>query len=100
MIKPLPTKNGKLPSVADLMSGIKALALPVSVAVVLTTTPPQVFGQGIAAEQQPSVRDNRLTGSALAAESSYSGEELRKLHPTDLLRALTLIDPSISGTDP
>ena len=41
MIKPLPTKNGKLPSVADLMSGIKALALPVSVAVVLTTPPPK-----------------------------------------------------------
>lgn len=39
-------------------------------------------------------------GSATAAEAGYSGEELRRLHPTDLLRALQLIDPSICGTDP
>ena len=62
-------------------------------------SPGELFGQGTH-EREDFVRNNCRTISAGAAEASYSGEELRRLHPTNLLKAIQLIDPSVCGTDP
>ena len=62
-------------------------------------SPSELFGQGTH-EREDFVRNNCRTISAGTAEASYSGEELRRLHPTNLLKAIQLIDPSVCGTDP
>ena len=79
---------------------LRPLAFPTVVSVMLSMSPSPTFGQGNTPGHEEFVRDNCRTESAATAEVRYSGEELRRLHPTDLMRALQLIDPSICGTDP
>ena len=100
MTKPLQTKERRLPGGISAVRLLRPLAFPAVVSVMLSMSPSPVFGQGNTPGHEEFVRDNCRTGSATAAEAGYSGEELRRLHPTDLLRALQLIDPSICGTDP
>ena len=100
MTKPLQTKKRKLPGGIPAVRLLQPLALPAVVSVMLSMNPIHVFGQGGTHAGEEFVRDNNRTVSAAAAEAYYSGEELRRLHPTDLLRALELIDPAINGTDP
>lgn len=100
MTKPLQTNERKLPGGISAVRLLRPLAFPAVVSVMLSMSPSTVFGQGDTSGHEDFVRDNRRTESAAAAEAGYSGEELRKLHPTDLMRALQLIDPSICGTDP
>lgn len=99
MTKPLQTKERRLPGGISAVRLLRPLAFPAVVSVMLSMSPSPVFGQGNTPGHEEFVRDNCRTGSATAAEAGYSGEELRRLHPTDLLRALQLIDPSICGTD-
>lgn len=100
MTKPLQTKERRLPGGISAVRLLRPLAFPAVVSVMLSMSPSPVFGQGNTPGHEEFVRDNCRTDSATAAEAGYSGEELRRLHPTDLLRALQLIDPSICGTDP
>ena len=98
MTKPLQTNERKLPGGISAVRLLRPLAFPAVVSVMLSMSPSPVFGQGNTPGHEEFVRDNCRTESAAGA--SYSGEELLRLHPTDLMRALQLIDPSICGADP
>lgn len=54
-------------------------------------------GSGYAQRTEANVEDRSTKGASMT--SSYSGEMLRRLHPTNLLRALQIIDPSIYNGD-
>lgn len=100
MTKPLQTNERKLPGGTSAVRLLRPLAFPTVVSVMLSMSPSPAFGEGNTPGHEEFVRDNCRTESAATAEARYSGEELRRLHPTDLMRALQLIDPSICGTDP
>lgn len=100
MTKPLQTKERRLPGGISAVRLLRPLAFPAVVSVMLSMSPASAFGQGNTSGHEEFVRDNCRTESAAEAEAGYSGDELRRLHPTDLMRALQLIDPSICGTDP
>lgn len=71
----------------------------VVVLVLFSVASANVYGQDSIPDKEAFVRDNGRVKTVGAAASSYSGEALRRIHPTNLLRALQVIDPSICGVD-
>ncbi len=73
--------------------------LPAVVSTLLLCQPSLLFGQGDTLRSDRFVRDNYGLPVLQSAETTLSGEMLRKLHPTDLLRALELADPALCGLE-
>lgn len=100
MTKPLQTNERKLPGGTSAVRLLRPLAFPTVVSVMLSMSPSPAFGQGNTPGHEEFVRDNCRTESAATAEARYSGEELRRLHPIDLMRALQLIDRRSAAPTP
>ena len=100
MTKPLQTKKRKHPKGVPTPGTWRIWILPAAVSTLLSLAPSFLFGQGDGPQEERFIRDNYGLPVSDAAETTLSGEYLRKLHPTDLLRALELADPSLCGFDP
>ncbi len=99
MTEPLQPKKRKFPGTMAVTHWLRPLILPATVSAMLTMSTFQTFGQGSGGNNDVFIRDNCRTTTVSATESCYSGDELIKLHPTNLLRALELVDPAICNFD-
>lgn len=99
MTKPLQTKKRRSPDAVPVLRVLRPWILPTVVSTLLSLHPSLLFGQGDMPQSPLFIRDNYGQPVSNASETTFSGEMLRRLHPTDLLRALELADPSLSGFD-
>lgn len=99
MTNPLQTKKRRFPDAGPLLRAWRLRVLPTAFSALLSLQPSLLFGQGDTPGSPQFLRDNYGQPVSNATETTFSGEMLRRLHPTDLLRALELADPSLSGFD-